>query len=94
MAKHTPGPWKVCGYNRAILQDKVSMDGCSLTIAELPTCMGPQHPNGYDEANATLMAAAPDLLEALYVARGYMTEANSRPEDYALVCSALLKAED
>ena len=65
MSKHTPGPWKVCGYNRAILQDKVSMDGCSLTIAELPICMGPQHPNGYDEANAALMAAAPELLEAL-----------------------------
>ena len=62
--KHTPGPWRVCGYNRAILQDKVSIDGCCLAIADLPTSMGPMHPHGYNEANANLIAAAPELLDA------------------------------
>lgn len=61
-AKHTPGPWTISGYHRAVLQDKTSIDGCCLTIAHMPTCAGPGHGKRYNEANARLIASAPELL--------------------------------
>ncbi len=63
---HTPGPWKADGY--LIRQDLKNVGGRMIADA------GPHHtpPNEYpiscrlmDESNAQLMAAAPELLEAL-----------------------------
>jgi hypothetical protein len=53
MSEHTPGPWKLDGYT--------VMKGLD-TIAVCP--------NGWsdDEANARLIAAAPDLLKACQLA--------------------------
>ena len=64
MNKHTPGEWRV--RNNSIGGPLVSSD--SGTIADVRTCGGvhvggPQHPETI--ANARLLAAAPDLLEAL-----------------------------
>ena len=64
-AKHTPGPWDVCLYNRAILGGETSRDGCRVTVADLPTMYGPLDANPVSEANARLIAAAPDLLAVL-----------------------------
>ena len=59
-AKHTPGPWKV------------EADGLSVSTvsdfghdqwARLAVCAS--DPHGHGEANARLIAAAPDLLKAL-----------------------------
>ncbi len=66
MSKHTPGPWRVgsssVGGPTITTTDKRS------TIADIRTfggvhCGGPQHPE--TDANARLIAAAPELLEAL-----------------------------
>ena len=62
---HTPGPWEVSGYHKAILQNKRSIDGCKICIAELPHGSYPGGMVGYNEANARLIAAAPDMAEAL-----------------------------
>jgi hypothetical protein len=54
MNKHTPGPWKICGY-------WINSKDCSLAILKFPD-------KGRESEwrhNANLMAAAPDLLEAL-----------------------------
>lgn len=72
-AKHTPGPWKADGYN-------IRQSGLMGTrhVAEI-AYTGPHHtpPNEYpsscrlqDEANARLIAAAPDLLHALQMMLG------------------------
>ena len=59
--KHTPGPWKVDGtYIYEVEQDKI--------LAEVETYNNNELPY---EANARLMAAAPELLEFVrYVAKG------------------------
>lgn len=61
MTKHTPGPWKV--HDRWYVgQDK---DG-SGTHAEVKCCVGvPSDREDEHEANARLIAAAPDLLAML-----------------------------
>lgn len=55
MNGHTPGPWSIQGRYVHALKEKF--------VAELP-CGGVRH-GKVDEANALLIAAAPDLLAAL-----------------------------
>lgn len=57
--KFTPGPWHVGDTNRANQQ---VFDADSWNVA---SCTIPNRPRGEAEANARLMAAAPDLYEAL-----------------------------
>lgn len=62
MSKHTPGPWKAepSGYGSVISKDGKSM------VAVWPEGLGgPTFPH---EANARLIAAAPDMLSALSAA--------------------------
>ena len=59
--KHTPGPWVVCrGVVHQIPVASVAMDGLKLNVAHVTGIR-----NGEGLANARLIAAAPDLLEAL-----------------------------
>lgn len=66
-AKHTPGPWEVCGklqYEPRIHIMKI--EGRFLEIGDDISCIALiplNHPEA--EANARLIAAAPDLLAAL-----------------------------
>ena len=55
MSKHTPGPWEWNKYGALLHEDEIvlGIDG---------GCRRCDYPN---EANARLIAAAPDLLEAL-----------------------------
>lgn len=70
MSKHTPGPWTGAGpsfgdplprYTTEIVTEWEDEDGEALSICELPF----HHHDDENEANARLIAAAPDLLEAL-----------------------------
>jgi len=54
--KHTPGPWRIELYENFIV---------SGTISIATTCHNPDRET--TKANARLIAAAPDLLEALQV---------------------------
>ncbi len=63
-AKHTPGPWKVCSSDfhvwiEAPLGDEMTVIA---TIAGVQT-------DQIEDANSRLIAAAPELLEALIVAQ-------------------------
>lgn len=61
MNKHTPGPWSYwSGYNHVDkLEAEVTADGGDIVIASYNSLIE------QGEANACLMAAAPELLKAL-----------------------------
>lgn len=72
--KHTEMPWEINENNPINIKITQKNKG---TIAILPSVFTTE--NGYDEmkANAHLMAAAPDLLEALI----YMIQCHRNPHD-------------
>ena len=93
-AKHTPGPWRV-DIDRAIVADSQARGIWRTVVADLGL---PTSPNGAQEreANAHLIAAAPDLLEALeelVVTADNMRawierQAAATPEDHAAIARA------
>src|SRR3546814_19126416 len=80
-ANHTPGPWRADPYNDI----RTSPDGCK--IAAVVTHSGTL--NAAD-ANARLIAAAPDLLDALTEARRII---RARPSRSASHCRFLAPAD-
>lgn len=60
-AKHTPGPWAVIG-NREESELDIVQESTGGLIATTESTLGY---GDADQANANLMAAAPDMLEAL-----------------------------
>ena len=75
MSKHTPGPWIGAGpsfgdplprYTTEIVTEREDEDGAATSICELPF----HHHDDENEANARLIAAAPELLETCKVALG------------------------
>ena len=64
MTDHTPGPWHVIEACYEAYRGSHSIDSVDVRVAKVAR-------NGVDdvegEANARLIAAAPDLLEALYL---------------------------
>ena len=70
MSKHTPGPWIGAGpsfgdplprYTTSIMTEWEHEDDGFIEICEFPF----HHHDGENEANARLIAAAPELLETL-----------------------------
>jgi len=61
MSRHTPGPWKVDEHN------DVGAEGRHVATLSL-------YGDGSDDANAHLIAAAPDLLEALRTAEAALAD--------------------
>lgn len=89
MSKHTPGPWAVnplCAQVDAF----DGKDGDPLPVCQLlwPT---DRRTEATTEANACLIAAAPDLLEALHkVANNW---GDLHPKDLHQIRAAIAKAE-
>lgn len=80
ITKHTPGRWWVSGEDNDEVHCSIfvqDMD-CNMHIALVkPPCVGDTIPAEQLKANARLIAAAPDLLEALKAcneAMSYMSE--------------------
>ena len=65
MSKHTPGPWRFAWIDN----DDLQMSFASVVIGEHVFSVGHGHER---EASARLIAAAPDLLEALEFALHYI----------------------
>jgi FMN phosphatase YigB (HAD superfamily) len=63
MEKHTPGPWE-CGKFAHYFTDVVAVDGRRVATATIA-----YRSSAEADANARLLAAAPDLLAALRTAR-------------------------
>lgn len=65
--KHTPGPWLATGWENTVVNIPDTHHGGHLTICVYPA--SGRAPRSEAVANARLIAAAPDLLEALEAIR-------------------------
>lgn len=108
MIKHTPGPWRVEGGTTLVWgacdsEDQSSL-GMGYPITKCHTLLGPEpyHKRGARpdeaEANAHLIAAAPDLLEALQIAVKALHEAEAilggeYGDHYGPFCEMMIKLE-
>lgn len=76
-AAHTPGPWKVVMQYGVwnVREDPLNWDGRGYQhVASLPTEKKGSHYGEMFSANARLIAAAPELLDAVALARAQIKE--------------------
>jgi len=100
MRKHTPGPWKLVPYDRCLAGDDfqwggiwagpVMLDGLDYGQPAYTTIK----PETLErmEADARLIAAAPDLLDALLMVLDDPNALDGRPRTYEYVHAAIAKA--
>ena len=69
MSKHTPGPWAISDYKDGRYSIVIDNEGFDVAKVDYPN----------QEANALLIAAAPELLEALKLAKQII----GHPDDMA-----------
>lgn len=88
MMTHTPGPWFVAetddneGYPETVIRAMGGVAGVSVAV-DFPKIFGMR------DANARLIAAAPDLLEAL---RAVVSVADRETDEFDLAHAAIAKA--
>jgi hypothetical protein len=72
MTQHTPGPWMFCTDSGGLVVETAYPGSKQFLIAQVKT----RYPagDGLHHANARLIAAAPDLLEALKEARSSLED--------------------
>jgi len=89
-AKHTPGPWSVRKPGGTVVITLDARHGGYCEVAR--TVSGSL--NSQREANARLIASAPDLLEALILALPYVEDASdsASPADQEIIRAAIAKA--
>ena len=86
MSKHTPGPWRVVdSWNDYMVEGQ---NGEEIIWQD-----GPHETPTINEANARLIAAAPDLLDALVMVLDDPNALDGRPRTYEIVCAAIAKAK-
>ncbi len=95
--QHTPGPWAVShGYDGSMSVDTVNhvrlnlTTACKVVVADI--CKHEMAEHFSAEANARLIAAAPDLLEALKMVLDDPNALDGRPRTYEYVRAAIAKA--
>ena len=86
MSKHTPGPWCVRHDDMVCSQEGRIIADCEST----PYAMRPAPPIVEDKANATLIAAAPELLAALNAASEWLNDMGCEHEEPDLTCVVCL----
>jgi hypothetical protein len=95
MSAHTPGPWQACGCGHCGLVWSKPADWCVASMGGGPHDEQGTMPNETRLANARLVAAAPDLLEACEIAKVEL-ELENTPADLARILfgvrAALIKA--
>lgn len=77
---HTPGPWLISARQPAPLPIEICEPGSGLIVAQIPfklrdgkqICYNEDQTQAQAEANATFIAAAPDLLAACEAAQGWL----------------------
>jgi hypothetical protein len=88
--QYTPGPWEICPnwpeQNQRKIQPEGEVSGVALSFGDT---------DEEAEANARLIAAAPEMLEALKIAKHYMegdSDDDIEQEDYAFLTGVIAKA--
>ena len=93
MTKHTPGPWILNPHDSCLISGH--RNGWHSNIAK--TVVIPGHDSeryAIAAANARLIAAAPDLLEAAKIAEAYFKVIGYKPvEHLKIIIDAIRKAE-
>lgn len=94
MSKHTPGPWEWSNQYKS----SDNSDTWSLIGADgygILSCDGEANsPQSCNKADAQLIAAAPELLEALKMVSGYIRTMKGAGHEYTIaVQEAIAKAE-
>lgn len=92
-SKHTPGPWVVKGR---LVEAPFRLDlGVAQAIAGMTAGSrgASQITVPEAEANARLIAAAPDMLEALKLAKGWLELWASAERELAIINETISKAE-
>lgn len=92
-SKHTPAPWKVSKHvdnGETVIRSKDGDIIANLDCDNVKDFMN--DPKQETEANARLIAAAPDLLEALIKARTLLDGTGCESEDMHAIDSAIRKA--
>lgn len=109
-AKHTPGPWRVSGVSMQTGNVSISMDAHRIVIAEVTNAasfsdmlVGAMKRGGgsFDQddchtqmANARLIAAAPDMIEALrQMVANAEADGKEYRDCYKKAVAAIAKAE-
>jgi len=91
MTQHTPGPWQVSPAPSSIKGAKTSLS----IIRNIGGYVATAYPGGMQreeaEANARLIAAAPDLLEALRQCLGFDNHVYGNPPSCCFICKAISK---
>ncbi|EML3184632.1 hypothetical protein ACIUZ0_37050 [Pseudomonas aeruginosa] len=88
MSKHTPGPWHVGGPNKCTIYDK---HGQRLANS-FEGVMATQRTDSECEANARLIAAAPELLDALVNLLPLISPLKAEIQQVANASAAIAKA--
>jgi len=89
MSGHTPGPWSVQKHNRAGEPHyALTVDSDTRLIAEV----GASPTDSHDEANARLIALAPEMIEALRVISAGLTNGQiERGESFQSIARAIIR---
>jgi hypothetical protein len=90
-AKHTPGPWSVQGDDRPGMQWNRHIHS-SPNVAVCFMAHSDGKDNARDEANASLIAAAPELLEALQEVVAFCERNGLQSDAYDTARAAIAKA--
>jgi hypothetical protein len=89
MNKHTPGPWRI--------EDELSRPCQKITSAGRNIAFSPLEPDRESSSNFRLIAAAPDLLEALKLVHHEMCQIGPTNETASriigMIMPAILKAQ-
>lgn len=98
MSAHTPGPWQRSGVRQKLgNEDCIRVGSDGFAIAFLPIGARPQEQAGAI-ADARLISAAPELLEAVKLARATLADCGQQDSDnwptFQVVVAAIAKATD
>lgn len=89
MTKHTKGPWFVSSYDEIETELAVTIDGYTICLLD-QSYFDRALPRKETEANARLIAAAPELLGAL---KNLRDNFDYPPAAYEIILKAIAKAE-
>jgi hypothetical protein len=74
MERHTPGPWTISKYSQSTVLKEIGIRGGNEKIARV-VIPAAAFDNSTFKANARLISAAPDLLDALIIALPFVEDA-------------------